>query len=225
MELMLALKPELIVITPAHAPMRGALERIAPTVTLGQFRASPTPYTGACEETMRLAQIFNREAQGAAAVAQSSRAIAAARARIDALPAYANRANGGGAPIYMARFIDESHLRVFGNHSLFGELLALLGLRNAWGRADQTSAAMIGFDALDADPLATLVYVEPLPAMTASMMQASRVWQAMPFAHAGRMTGMAEVPQEGGILSAAYFAQALADALSSLPAAHAKEAA
>ncbi|WP_321951755.1 iron-siderophore ABC transporter substrate-binding protein [Paraburkholderia bannensis] len=234
MELMLALKPDLIVITPAHASMRGALERIAPTVTLGQFRGSATPYTGACEETMRLAHLFGREAQGEAAVAQSRRAIAAARARLDALPAYANGANDangahGGAPIYMTRFIDESHLRVFGTQSLFGELLGQLGLRNAWGRAQNASAAMIGFDALDADPRATLVYVKPLPAMTASMMQTSRVWQAMPFARAGRMTGMAEVPPEGGILSAAYFAQALVDALASmspaLPAAQAKEAA
>ncbi|WP_321960435.1 iron-siderophore ABC transporter substrate-binding protein [Paraburkholderia sp. J7] len=208
MELMLALKPDLIVITPAHASLRGALERLAPTVTLGQFRASPTPYTDACRETMRLAHLFGREAQGEAAVAQSRRAIAQARARLDALPAYANT---GGAPIYMARFIDESRLRVFGTHSLFGELLAQLGLRNAWGGT--AAAAMIGFDALDANTRATLVYVKPLPAMTATMMQTSRVWQAMPFARTGRTTGMAEVPPEGGILSAAYFAHALVDAL------------
>lgn len=214
MELMLALKPDLIVITPAHASLRGALERLAPTVTLGQFRASPAPYTGACEETMRLAQLFGREAQGEAAVAQSRRAIAQARARLDALPAYANAR--GDLPLYVARFIDESRLRVFGTHSLFGELLAQLGLRNAWDGA--AAAAMIGFDALDADPRATLVYVKPLPAMTAMMMRTSRVWQAMPFARAGRMTGMAEVPPEGGILSAAYFAHALVDALAALPA-------
>ncbi|WP_109477804.1 iron-siderophore ABC transporter substrate-binding protein [Paraburkholderia sp. C35] len=216
MELMLSLKPDLIVITPAHASMRGALERIAPTVTLGMFRASPTPYTAACEETMRLARLFGRETQGEAAVMQSQRAIDAARARLDALPA-ASRARA--APVYLTRFIDESHLRVFGTHSLFGELLARLGLRNAWGRANGAAAsAMIGFDALDADPRATLVYVKPLPAMTATMMQTSRVWQAMPFAGAGRMTGMAEVPPEGGILSAAYFAHALVDALAALPA-------
>jgi ferric hydroxamate transport system substrate-binding protein len=214
MELMFALKPDLIVITPAHASMRGALERLAPTVTLGQFRASATPYTGACAETLRLAHLFGREAQGEAAVAHSRRTIAAARTRLEALPAYAS---GGGSPIYMARFIDESHLRVFGTRSLFGELLGQLGLRNAWGGADRASAAMIGFDGLDADPSATLVYMKPLPAMTASMMQTSRVWQAMPFAHAGRMTGMAEVPPEGGILSAAYFAQSLVDALAALP--------
>ncbi|MFT4066901.1 iron-siderophore ABC transporter substrate-binding protein [Paraburkholderia sp.] len=221
MELMLALKPDLILITPAHASMGGTLERIAPTVTLGQFRASPTPYTGACEETMHLARLFGREAQGAAAVAQTRRAIAQARARLAALPAYADPDRG--APIYMTRFIDESHLRVFGTHSLFGELIVQLGLRNAWGGKDGAAAAMIGFDALDADPRATLVYTKPLPAMTASMMRTSRVWQAMPFAHAGRMTGMAEVPPEGGILSAAYFARALVDALAALPAAHAAE--
>jgi ferric hydroxamate transport system substrate-binding protein len=218
MELILALKPDLIVITPAHSSMRGALERLAPTVTLGQFRASPTPYTGACEETMRLAHLFGREAQGEAAVLKSRRAIAAARARLAAMPAYAK---GRSGPIYLTRFIDESRLRVFGAHSLFGELLGQLGLSNAWGRADSASSAMIGFDALDADPRATLVYVGPLPAMTASMMRTSRVWQAMPFAQPGRMTGMPDAPAEGGILSAAYFARGLVDALSSLPAAEA----
>ncbi len=216
MELMLALKPDLIVITPAHTSMRDALERIAPTVTFGMFRASPTPYTSACEETMRLARLFECEAQGEAAVMQSRRAITAARARLDALPVTSQART---APVYLTRFIDESHLRVFGTHSLFGELLEQLGLRNAWGAADGSAAsAMTGFDALDADPRATLVYVKPLPGMTATMMQTSRVWQAMPFAGAGRMTGMAEVPPEGGILSAAWFAHALVDALAALPA-------
>lgn len=217
MELMFALRPDLIVITPAHAAMRGALERIAPTVTLGMFRASPTPYTAACEETLRLAHLFDCVPQGEAAVARSQQAVARARARLDALPAALFTRT---TPIYLTRFVDESHLRVFGTHSLFGELLAQLGLRNAWGGANgKAPVAMIGFDALDADPRATLVYVKPLPAMTATMMQTSRIWQAMPFAGAGRMTGMAEVPPEGGILSAAYFAGALVDALSALPAA------
>ncbi|MFP6560683.1 iron-siderophore ABC transporter substrate-binding protein [Paraburkholderia sp. B3] len=208
MELMLALKPDLIVITPAHAAMRASLERIAPTVTLGMFRASPAPYTAACAETLRLARLLGCEARGEAAVAQTQRSIDAARARLDALPAAA------GASVYMVRFIDESHVRVFGAHSLFGELLAKLGLQNGWRKANHAAAyATIGFDALDADPRATLVYVKPLPAPTASMMKTSRVWQAMPFAGEGRMIGMASVPPEGGILSAQYFANALANAL------------
>ncbi|SDC78718.1 ABC transporter substrate-binding protein [Paraburkholderia lycopersici] len=223
MELILALKPDLILITPAHAPMRDALERVAPTATLGQFRASPTPYTGACEETMRLARLFGREAQGKAAVAQARRAISQARARLAALPAYADA--GSGASVYMTRFIDESHLRVFGTHSLFGELLAQLGLRNAWrGKDGGAGSAMIGFDALDADYRATLVYVMPLPALTSTMMHTSRVWQAMPFARKGRMTGMAAVPPEGGILTAASFAHALVDALAACPDPNAAEA-
>jgi ferric hydroxamate transport system substrate-binding protein len=216
MELMLALKPDLIVITPAHAAMRASLERIAPTVTLGMFRASPTPYTAACAETLHLARLLGCEARGSAAVAQTQRAIDAARARLDALPA------ARGASVYMVRFIDESHVRVFGTHSLFGELLTKLGLQNGWCKANSAANskansaaayATIGFDALDADPRATLVYVKPLPALTASMMKTSRVWQAMPFAGEGRMIGMASVPPEGGILSAQYFANALADAL------------
>jgi ferric hydroxamate transport system substrate-binding protein len=211
MELMLALKPDLIIITPAHAAMRASLERIAPTVTLGMFRASPTPYTAACAETLHLARLLGCEGRGEAAVAQTQRAIAAARARLDALPA----ARGASvSSVYMVRFIDESHVRVFGAHSLFGELLAKLGLQNGWQKANNTAAyATIGFDALDADPRATLVYVKPLPALTASMMKTSRVWQAMPFAGEGRMIGMASVPPEGGILSAQYFANALVDAL------------
>ncbi|QGZ64674.1 iron-siderophore ABC transporter substrate-binding protein [Paraburkholderia acidisoli] len=218
MELMLALAPDLIVITPAHASMRGTLERLAPTVTLGMFRASAAPYTAACDETMRLARLFGREAQGEAAVAQSRNAIDAARARLAALPSgFVAR----DVPIYLARFIDESHLRVFGAHSLFGELLARLGLRNAWGGAPRAASAIIGFDALDADSRATLVYLKPLPALSATMMQTSRVWQAMPFARAGRMTGMAEAPPEGGILSAAYFATALVEALAALPSSNA----
>ncbi|MDE1182638.1 ABC transporter substrate-binding protein [Paraburkholderia sp.] len=213
MELMLALKPDLIVITPAHASMRASLERIAPTVTLDMLSSSETPYVTACAETLQLARRFDCVPRGEAVVAQANRTLDAARARLAALPAARD------ASVYMVRFVDESHLRVYGSHSLYGELLTTLGLRNGWRHAPQRAPySIIGFDALDATGDATLVYVKPLPASTATMMKASRVWQAMPFSKDGRMIGMAGAPAEGGILSAQYFANALVDAFSAAPA-------
>jgi ferric hydroxamate transport system substrate-binding protein len=208
MELLVALKPDLIVITPAHATLRESLERIAPTVTLGIHRAVDAPYTAARMETLRLARMLDCEARAATLFAQTDKTLDTARATLAALPAVRT------APLYVVRFLDEAHLRVFGPHSFYGELLAMLGLHNAWQRTTNASAfSTVGIDALGDVPDATLLYLKPLPVLAAKMMKTSPVWHAMPFVTSRRMLVLPDVPRDGGLPSAMYFARSLVGAL------------
>ncbi len=206
MELMLALKPDLILITPEHRSLVASLERIAPTLTAAAFRTSSAPYTTACDETLRIARRLDRAAIGETTVDAANRAIAACRERMAA------RSANGPAPIYVVRFLDAARLRVYGPHSLFGEILTRLGFANAWpDSARGAPYATVGFDALAAAPDATLISPLPLPPAAAAMMRGP-IWRATPFAGEGRMIGVEAVPPEGGVVSGTVFARALADA-------------
>jgi ABC-type Fe3+-hydroxamate transport system substrate-binding protein len=208
LELVLALKPDLIIVTPAHGAMQASLERIAPTATFGQFRSSPTPYSAAMKETLALGRLFGREQAAADAIAAADTALKRASASIAAMPAVRER------PLYIARFIDENYVRVYGVHSFYGELLGLLGLDNAW--RDRTRAAAFStlhLEDLHATSVSTLVYFKPLAPAAASMMKSSPLWRAMPFAKPGGVLGLPPAPPDGGALSATSFARALTRAL------------
>lgn len=216
MELLFALKPDLIIISPAHATLRAALERVAPTVTLGRYRSSKTPYSAACAETLQLARLLGCEARAEAVLAQADTVLGHARTALAALPGVSGAGGAGGAggakgrPLYMVNFIDEAHVRVFGPNSFYGELMTTLGLQNA---VHSGAFSTTGFDVLGGVPDATLLYMKPLASSVANMMKTSPVWQAMPFTNEGRMIGLPRVPPDGGcVLSAMLFARVLVDA-------------
>ena len=215
MELLFALKPDLIVISPAHARLRTALEQVAPTVTLGRYRSSEAPYCAARAETLQLARLLGCEARAEALLMQADTALDHARTALAALPGVSSVGGAGGAgsekgrPLYMVNFIDEAHVRVFGPNSFYGELMATLGLRNA---VHSGAYSTTGFDVLGSVPDAALLYMKPLASSVANMMKTSPLWHAMPFTNEGRMVGLPRVPPDGCVLSAMLFARVLVDA-------------
>jgi ferric hydroxamate transport system substrate-binding protein len=209
MELLFALKPDLIVISPAHATLRTALERVAPTVTLGRYRSSETPYTAARAETLQLARLLDCEARAEALLAQADTALDHARTALAALPGVSGVSGAKDRPLYMVNFIDEAHVRVFGPNSFYGELMTTLGLQNA---VRSGAYSTTGFDLLGSVPDATLLYMKPLASSVANMMKTSPLWHAMPFTNEGRMMGLPRVPPDGCVLSAMLFARVLVDA-------------
>lgn len=202
MELLFALKPDLIVISPAHATLKAALERVAPTITLGRYRSSDRPYSAARAETLQLARLLGCEPRAQALLTQADTALAHARTTLAALPRM------GKKPLYMVNFIDESHVRVFGPDSFYGELMTTLGLHNA---VHSGAFSTTGFDALGSVPDATLLYMKPLASSVSNMMKTSPLWHAMPFMNEGRMMGLSRVPPDGCVLSAMLYARVLVD--------------
>jgi ABC-type Fe3+-hydroxamate transport system substrate-binding protein len=209
MELLFALKPDLIVISPAHARLQAALERVAPTVTLGRYRSSEAPYSAARAETLQLAHLLGCEARAEALLAQADTALDRARTALAALPGASAVGGAKGRPLYMVNFIDEAHVRMFGPNSFYGELMTTLGLQNA---VRSGAFSTTGFDVLGNVPDATLLYMKPLAPSVVNMMKTSPLWHAMPFKNDGRMMGMPRVPPDGCLLSAMLFARVLVDA-------------
>ncbi|WP_310633393.1 ABC transporter substrate-binding protein [Paraburkholderia sp.] len=220
-ELLEQLRPDLLLLTPAHAPMRTQLERIAPTLTLALSAPGVEPWRQIAYETRRLASVLDRVPQAELAIQHADAQLSAARSRLD---------TGGeaGAPLFVVEFIDDRHLLVYGPGSLFGDVMTRMGVRNAWrGATNARGYAVIDFtrlaDAADTSDAAgaRLVYLDPLPDAARATLAHGVLWHSLPFARAGRVAGMPKVSQGGALYSGARFARQLADVLLAPEARHA----
>ncbi|MDR5798684.1 ABC transporter substrate-binding protein [Caballeronia sp. LZ001] len=208
------LAPDLFVITAEHAPARPSLERLAPTITLGGYMSSDTPYAALCDDTARLAARLQRPARASALIADASRTTEAVRARIAARPELS------ASPVIVADLVDDRHLRVYGRGSLFDAMLAKLGVRNAvnpssGGRvwATQAGAALVPLQRLVDVQQASLLLVAPVAAPVVAQLRYNAIWQALLAVRARRVARLPVIAPYGGLVSMQRFAHAIDNAL------------
>jgi ferric hydroxamate transport system substrate-binding protein len=207
-ELLEQLRPDLLVLTPAHTPLRAQLERIAPTLTLALSADGVEPWRQIAQETRRFARLLDREPQAEAAIAAAGASLDAARARLAA------GGKGDRRPVYVVQFIDDRHLLVFGAGSLFGDVITRLGLRNAWtGPTNARGYVVTDFTRLADVTDARIVYIEPLPDAARATLAQGVLWHSLPSVRAGGVAGMPKVSPGGALYSGARFARQLADVL------------
>lgn len=216
-ELLEQLRPDLMLVTPAHQPLLGQLHRIAPTLTIALSAAGVEPWRQIGNETRRLARMLGREPQGEAAIASADATLEAVRARVASNAA--SSASIARQPVFIVEFVDDRHLLVYGKGSLFGDVMERVGLRNAWTRETNARGyAVTDFTRLADVADARLVYIEPLPEAARATLADGVLWRSLPFVRAQRVAGMPKVSQGGALFSGARFARQLVDVL--LPEAH-----
>lgn len=201
-----ALKPDLIVVTPWHAPLMSLLQRIAPTQVVPLFGPGIEVYPAVRAATRELAQRLDRTAAADALFARTDAALESASQRLAHFRATRR-------PVYLLHPIDDRHLSVFGKNSLFGGVMAQLGIDNAWrGPTDAQGTTQADLAALahDRDAQAVVIGVPPGAAM---QLQKSPVWRALPFVQQDRVQSIASLPALGGLTTSMRFASALAQAL------------
>ncbi|WMY06987.1 ABC transporter substrate-binding protein [Paraburkholderia phenoliruptrix] len=205
-EVLAALQPELIVITPWHAPLRALLERIAPTLTVQLFGPGIDVYPAVRDATRTLAAALGRDAAADALFAQAAANLAAASGRLADFRATRR-------PVYLLRPIDDRHIAVFGNNSLFGGVLGALGIRNAWqGIADPQGMTEADLGALAQQADAQVVTLGVPPGVAAQLAR-SPLWNALPFVRQNRVRNIGPLPALGGVVASMRFADSLATAL------------
>lgn len=205
LELIRSLKPDLIILIPFQSGLEPLLRRIAPTLTLSVHQGVGQPYAAAQEATRTLGRLTGREAEAEALITRTETILSDSRARFAVAPP---------PPVLVSAVADAHHLWVFGQGSLYGDLLGRLGLRNGWTEP----VSDWGFSAVGADRLAeagdsTFVTLRPLPPDYETGLTQSPLWQALPFVQAGRVTVLPPVLMFGMLPSSARFATLLADAL------------
>ncbi|WP_439889102.1 ABC transporter substrate-binding protein [Pseudomonas sp. MBLB4123] len=204
LELLSQLAPELILITPQFENARAALERIAPVRSLTLFAPDSDPYLNAQRVTRELGQLFDRQAEAEALIRRVDEGLARTQRRL----------GDAQRPLYLVHFMDDRHVRVYGQHSLYQSVLARLGLNNAWTTpGSYWGFSNTGIERLIEQPDARLLYFRPLPLDAERQLANSALWQNLPMVRDGRVHALAEVWSFGALPSAERFARQLQRAL------------
>ncbi|KAB0677704.1 ABC transporter substrate-binding protein [Aureimonas leprariae] len=204
-ELLASTRPDRIYRSNFSAWAAAQLERIAPVRDLTIFRRGEKPFARAEEAMRAMAADYGVPARAEAYIA----ATATELLRLSrALERWTDR------PVLIANLGDARHFRTFGEDSMFGEVAARLGFRNAWGpRTSYSATAPVGIEALAGMPEAIVVLVGPIPPEARQALPASALWQAMPQVAAGRVLTIDPVNAFGGLPAGRRFARLFAEAL------------
>lgn len=202
-----ALKPELIVIGERQEAMRAQLARIAPVTTYGSLSQEHDSYLVARDDYLALAQRFGREDH-------ALRELAAMQVQIDGLHQRLVEHFRGRLPkVLVIRFVSPGMVRVDGGDSMIDSALQQLHLQPAYPPPHD---AVVPVEALAGIEDGVVVYVEPFAEQ--EQLFASPGWRAMPFVRADRLAAMPDTWAHGGVFSIQYLAEAITQALLSLPA-------
>ncbi|WP_204117261.1 ABC transporter substrate-binding protein [Paraburkholderia sp. C35] len=219
-EVLQRLAPDLMIITPGHASIRGALEHIAPTLTLGAYMSDPQPYQSLRRETVELGRALARESHATTLLDATTRYVAGEKARLDAQPAWR------ASPVIVADAVDDRFVRVYGAGSLFDDLLREMNVANAVhpskpaGRTAWTmnmaGSALVPVQRLMDAGLASVLLVGPVqPAVRAGLLR-NPLWQALPAVRSARLMELPVIAPYGGLISMQRFARAVTTALAQI---------
>jgi iron complex transport system substrate-binding protein len=202
-------KPDAILIGGEMAMAYDKLSAVAPTLVYSIYdTGKDTPAIDNAESLLRNIGKLAGKSDKAEEV------IASANARIDAAAARIRDQVGADAKFTIVRITDEAHFRIHGKTSLLGSTLARMGFANAW----QGEVNGWGFHNGDVSDLAKMgdvqfAYVEPIAPAMQSRLFDTAIWKAMPFTRNGHVYAVPASWTFGGLLSAARFAELLADAV------------
>jgi len=203
-ELLRLVAPDLVVISNFYEYQRPALERIAPILSLPVYEAGKPPFPLAERAARELGRRLDRAESAAAYIEDTAAQIAAAREKLKPL---------AGRPVFVISLGDSRHFRAFGADSMVGDVLARLGLTNAWTDATSYSAAApVGLEALVRQPDAAIVIVSPVPPEVSRTLAENALWNALPAVARGRVAILDPINHFGGLPSARRFARLLSEA-------------
>jgi len=197
-ELMAALRPDLILISPFLEHLQPKLDRIAPSANLSVHDTSEEPLGQRVNVTRDLAGLIGAEA----AVDNFLVDLEALREDISGRLSRLQQ-----RPILMVSFIDNRHVRVYAGSSLYADTMAWLGLKNAWRRP----AGYFGFSTIGIEELATkedveLIAVGPVQPDISRALAESPLWTRLPFVSAGHHGTIPPAFMFGALPSARRFA-------------------
>ncbi|MYL23538.1 ABC transporter substrate-binding protein [Halomonas alkaliantarctica] len=203
LELLADLAPDAIFISPMFSYLTPRLSRIAPVEALPLYQADSDTWQEMQTLTRKLGERVDRKAQAAALIADTKALIHRLKSRVSPT-----------APLLMVQFMDERHVRVFGENGLYHAVLEQLGLTNAWqAPTNAWGFSLVGIEALAAYPDAQLVVVDPLPVGVEEALAESGLWQQLPSVREGRVITLPPVWSFGALPSAQRFARTLVSAL------------
>ncbi|MCG6657770.1 ABC transporter substrate-binding protein [Halomonas campisalis] len=203
LELLASLAPDRLLISPMFANLAPRLSRIAPVANLPLYSPGRETWRQLHELTREVGRLAEREADAERLVIETEAWLAALRQRLPPrVP-----------PLLVVQFMDERHVRVFGEGGLYQAVMARLGLENAWhGETNAWGFSLVGLEQL-VGLEAQLVVVEPYPVGVEAALAGSGLWQRQPSVRQDALITLPPVWSFGALPSARRFADHLVTAL------------
>ncbi|WP_186308713.1 ABC transporter substrate-binding protein [Paraburkholderia sp. BCC1885] len=217
-EVLEELAPDLMIITPGHAPARPLLERLAPTLTLGRYARSAQPYDALRAETTEMARVVGRSNVGDGLLERTDSVVGGVRARMELHPELLRR------PVVLAELIDDRYLRVYGAGSLLDTMMSKIGVTNAvnqgrgqpaWSTGSD-GVAVVSMQRLFDSSQATLLLLGDIRSSQRMSLRRSVIWQALPSMISRRVTVLPVIAPNGGLVSMQRFVLAIERALTDI---------
>lgn len=201
-ELVASLELDRFLLSPLYQAIEPAIARMVPVTSLATYLADGDLWDNLLETTRRLGSVTGREAAARRVIREHRQRINSVRQTLpDSVP-----------PILVVQFIDDRHVRVYGEGSLYNTVMARLGLDNAWeGGANRWGYSTVGIEELTAPGY--LVIVDPMPMGVEEGLATNRLWQSLPAVRQQQVLQLPPVWSFGGLPSAARFAEQLGRAL------------
>ncbi|GAB2941292.1 ABC transporter substrate-binding protein [Hafnia psychrotolerans] len=199
LELLEALRPDVILCSRAQAQVNSRLQQIAPVATMDIFKPDSSPWLAAQQMITQLGNYASVTRAAQKLNAEASEQLASTGV---ALEKYQQR------PIFLARINDDGrHLLLFGRKGMYDDLLKRMGFRNACeGKTNAWGGAVVGLDYLLRQPDARLIFFSnQQERRNVNELLSSPLWQAIPLIREGRYSSMSRLYPSGGLLSAMHF--------------------
>lgn len=203
LELLANLAPDHILISPMFANLAPRLSHIAPVATVPLYTPGRETWLQLHELTHQVGRLAERETAAERLIAETEARLATLQQRLpERVP-----------PLLVVQFMDERHVRVFGEGGLYQAVMARLGVENAWhGETNAWGFSLVGLEQL-AGLTARLVVVEPYPVGVEAALAGSGLWQQQPSMRQDSLITLPPVWSFGALPSAIRFAEHLVAAL------------
>lgn len=197
-------RPDLIFNSNFYLANEARLSRIAPVETHSIYLPGESPFAHSIQATRAIGERLD--------LPSGVKMIERLESQLDSQARML--AGGDGRPVLPINLGDSRHYRVFGSDSMFGEVLARLGLTNAWtGATAYTAMAPMGIETLATMPDAWIILIPPHPADALDALGRSAFWNALPPVREGRVLTLGAVNPYGALPAAGRFANLLTEGL------------
>ena len=207
-EILIALKPDIILTTPYLDELLPKLQSVTKVVRLEIFTPDSGPILpAAIRATRRLAAELGRQTEGEEFLARSDAFFNACRQRLAAKAV---------PPVALVNFMDARHARIYSSPGLFHNALERIGVRNAWTKgSNYWGFETIGIEDLSAitDPDARLIAFDPVPADVFPKLAQSPLWNRLAFARPAHLSVLPPALMFGMVNEAMRFAGLLTNLL------------
>lgn len=203
LERLAAIAPDRIVLSPMFANLKGRLSRIAPVDVFDLYGPDVGTWSAMQRLTRELGEYAERREQAEALVDRTEERF---RELVDRLP-------DEPPALIVVQFMDERHVRVFGENGLYHAVMEQLGIENGWtGETNRWGFSLVGLEKL-AGLEGRIVVVRPYPVGVERALSESAIWQRLA-SHSGKgPIELDPVWSFGGLPSARRFAERLVEAL------------